>query len=1393
MPARGSTRSVTLDPTYQNQQDIYAHPSSDVTGRLRTRNSVNYAPQNVPSRPQDDGRLRNRSSRISYKEEDDDFVPDDGVALYGVAATRPRRGQHQPQTSYGDSYAVQGGDDDDVYQPEQTTELKAQQTTTTMTTRHRESTAASNGTVDPAAITTKEEKVEVAVTQRGRVIRKKTLIESSEEDEEVPSAHRRISRRGNEEFIAPDNEDDEEVDAGDDSFGQPRLSRLTRSRATEQPNQRATEKSSSRRKKESRSHKKSRKRTKEGSEDDYVDESDDSDDVSDEEMQRTSPSLPPTEDEQDDGDVGPKTYGFRSRHGQPTTYNEIAAFEKMEQNGAATKKKSKPKKAKMNWTGKDYENAWGPLPGQSDSDSDRGQTPRKLGGLPGIPATPGEGGMLAGGAGLPLDVAGTPSNLGRIGESGLADADPLGVNVNVSFDDVGGLDEHVSKLKEMTLLPLLYPDMFQHLGVTPPRGVLFHGPPGTGKTLVARALAASCRSEGRSVSFFMRKGADCLSKWVGEAERQLRLLFEEARKVQPSIIFFDEIDGLAPVRSSKQDQIHASIVSTLLALMDGMDGRGQVIVIGATNRPDAIDPALRRPGRFDREFYFPLPNFDARVKILEIMTKPWDNWKGLEGDESRKRLAKLTKGYGGADLRALCTEAALNAIQRQYPQIYQSSERLLLDHAKIAVQARDFMISVKEVVPSSARSTASAAAPLPQQLVPLLDQPLQKVKDALDRVLPKSKKRSALEEAQWEEDHPDGEAGAFEREMMLQTLESQRVNRPRLLLYGPAGMGQRAVGAAALHHLEGYSVQSFDLGTLTGDSARTPEAAVVQLFIEAKRHAPSIIYIPSLTALCGVLPESCRALVGDSLESLEPHEPILLLAIMTGSFKSLPRDVRAWFGKGSEGRVAFDFPNEASRRKFFQELLDYVKKPPILFPDAVKRRRRILEVLPVAPPLPPRELSAAELAAQERQDTLLFYKLKSHLSSIFGQCRKADSKFCKGTIGQTVGSVQTEDGIWWGRPRRLEPSQPAPDAATNGVTAEAATDAPALEDGGAAAPTPATVAAAAAAGIPAHGRNRLHDIDMVRIHDWIWEGRYHTSTEFLNAIRLVRENAEMEKNDDYPETKDTFRRADKIYGIAQEEVGRTEPMFNLETERMAKRFRERERKAREARAKAEEAKEKEETVAREGEDTAMTLTSPHGELNAEERSALKRTREDASNESDGSHPPSKRMRTSPLEDSAGDKNVRFASDLPSIAVNGGAIPDSDMADSYDPPSPSPAGKPSVSNNGDNSAMETNTVNKEVAPLGLTQHVIFTPSRTPSPGPSTPPEFIVSPTAYSALEETLASKTANLDVEQLEALRALCLNLVWSHRGDWDRTTLMSEMTDAIHRYLVEVGEMSEEE
>jgi SpoVK/Ycf46/Vps4 family AAA+-type ATPase len=454
------------------------------------------------------------------------------------------------------------------------------------------------------------------------------------------------------------------------------------------------------------------------------------------------------------------------------------------------------------------------------SDDETMQRPSNIGGNVGMtPTSAFPPGLLPGlgqaNATDPITaMSGTPANLGRIkSQKALADADPLGVDQNVDFSKIGGLEGHIDQLKEMVQMPLLYPELFLKFHVTPPRGVLFHGPPGTGKTLLARALAASVGSGGRKITFYMRKGADALSKWVGEAERQLRLLFEEARKTQPSIIFFDEIDGLAPVRSSKQEQIHASIVSTLLALMDGMDGRGQVIVIGATNRPDNIDPALRRPGRFDREFYFPLPDLAGRKSILNIHTKDW----GID-DQFKTSLAHITKGYGGADLRALCTEAALNAMQRTYPQIYSSNEKLKVDPDKIKITAKDFMLSVKKMIPSSERSTSSGAAPLPRLVEPLLRDQLKEIENVVDGLIPLKNKTTALQEAMFEQ-YEDDDNG-FGRETLQQEFEKSRVFRPRLLIGGEPGMGQAYLGGALLNHFEGLHVQSFDLPTIYSDSAR---------------------------------------------------------------------------------------------------------------------------------------------------------------------------------------------------------------------------------------------------------------------------------------------------------------------------------------------------------------------------------------------------------------------------------------------------------------------------------------------------------------------------------------------------------------------------------------------
>lgn len=559
------------------------------------------------------------------------------------------------------------------------------------------------------------------------------------------------------------------------------------------------------------------------------------------------------------------------------------------------------------------------------SDDEMGARSGVVGGAAGMtPTAANAPGMLGGGGDLEKLGIGASPNVGRIKDrKALADADPLGVDLTVDFSKVGGLANHIDQLKEMVQLPLLYPELFMRFKLTPPRGVLFHGPPGTGKTLLARSLANSIGSGGRKITFYMRKGADALSKWVGEAEKQLRLLFEEARKTQPSIIFFDEIDGLAPVRSSKQEQIHASIVSTLLALMDGMDGRGQVIVIGATNRPDNIDPALRRPGRFDREFYFPLPDVDGRKSILDIHTKDW----GLSEDFKRS-LAENTKGYGGADLRALCTEAALNAIQRTYPQIYSSEEKLVVDPSKITIRATDFMISIKKMVPSSERSASSGAAPLPKSVAPLLHDQFASIKEILKNILPLKPKITALEEAMYEP-YEDSDHG-FGRETMQQDFDKSRVFRPRLLITGGPGMGQPYIAAAVLHYFERVHVQNFDLASILGDGRvsrplhvfnthpltlmmQPAEQVIVSMFTEVKRHKPSVVYIPNVDDWCATLGGAAITALINMLKSIPPTDPILLLGTSECEVHQLDKHVlRDLFGYSKKNRTEIARPNAVS-------------------------------------------------------------------------------------------------------------------------------------------------------------------------------------------------------------------------------------------------------------------------------------------------------------------------------------------------------------------------------------------------------------------------------------------------------------------------------------------------
>lgn len=570
-----------------------------------------------------------------------------------------------------------------------------------------------------------------------------------------------------------------------------------------------------------------------------------------------------------------------------------------------------------------------------------------------------------------VDQSVTADVIGVNGPMVNADADPLGIDTNIDFTAVGGLDDYIDKLKEMVSLPLMYPDIYKRFGITPPRGVLFHGPPGTGKTLMARALAASASHEGKKITFFMRKGADCLSKWIGEAERQLRLLFEEAKAKQPSIIFFDEIDGLAPVRSSKQEQIHASIVSTLLALMDGMDNRGQVVVIGATNRPDSVDPALRRPGRFDREFYFPLPNLEARKRILQIHTRKWT--PPLKS-EFVDHVAELTKGYGGADLRALCTEAALAAIQRRYPQIWMSKRKLVVDPESVTVEPRDFVKSLERVVASSARQTGTVAAPLPPRISHLLGDAMGGIKQKLDLLLPRPKQLTALEAAMFDDSYI---SGGFDRQQQLEELRAARVHRPRLLVHGPSGSGQEYLMSAISHAMEGVFTQVLDFAALFGDSMRTPEASLVQILSEARRRSPAMLMIPSIELLLSLTSPQLQATLFSILREISPTDKVLVVGIANETISDLDPRVVQFFGLASTSHAEITLNRSMDAiRNFFSLLRGYIESSPIETLELENCPKRALEPLPIAP-VEKDEEAQQENAETENSDTLSKKDLKT--------------------------------------------------------------------------------------------------------------------------------------------------------------------------------------------------------------------------------------------------------------------------------------------------------------------------------------------------------------------------------------------------------------------------------
>ncbi|AIF83719.1 AAA family ATPase, CDC48 subfamily [Candidatus Nitrososphaera evergladensis SR1] len=265
----------------------------------------------------------------------------------------------------------------------------------------------------------------------------------------------------------------------------------------------------------------------------------------------------------------------------------------------------------------------------------------------------------------------------------------------VTYEEIGGMKEQIKRLREIVELPMRHPEVFARLGIEPHSGILMYGPPGTGKTLIAKALASESEA-----NFFIINGPEIMNKYYGETEARLRDIFKEAKESSPSIIFIDEIDAIAPKREEAFGDVEKRVVAQLLALMDGMQERGQVIVLGATNRPESLDPALRRPGRFDREIEIGVPNAEGRLEILQIHTRGMP----LDDDINLQELASELHGYTGADIKALCREAAMKALRRYLPEIDLEGDKISPEVLEqMVITTKDFRDGIKEIVPTAMR------------------------------------------------------------------------------------------------------------------------------------------------------------------------------------------------------------------------------------------------------------------------------------------------------------------------------------------------------------------------------------------------------------------------------------------------------------------------------------------------------------------------------------------------------------------------------------------------------------------------------------------------------------------------------------------------------------------
>jgi transitional endoplasmic reticulum ATPase len=294
----------------------------------------------------------------------------------------------------------------------------------------------------------------------------------------------------------------------------------------------------------------------------------------------------------------------------------------------------------------------------------------------------------------------------------------------VTYEDIGGLKEEIQKVREMIELPLRHPEIFEKLGIEAPKGVLLYGPPGTGKTLLAKAVANETNAHFLSIS-----GPEIMSKFYGESEARLREIFKEAKEKAPSIIFIDEIDSIAPKREEVLGEVERRVVSQMLAIMDGLEARGKVIVIAATNRPNALDPALRRPGRFDREIEIRVPDRHGRLEILQIHAHNMPLHQGVD----LTRMAAITHGFVGADLEYLCKEAAMKCLRRMLPELNLEEQKVSPENLeRLIITMSDFDQAIKDVMPSAMREVFLDIPDVKWEDVGGLDEVKQELQEAVE-------------------------------------------------------------------------------------------------------------------------------------------------------------------------------------------------------------------------------------------------------------------------------------------------------------------------------------------------------------------------------------------------------------------------------------------------------------------------------------------------------------------------------------------------------------------------------------------------------------------------------------------------------------------------------------